>query len=396
MSSPTTALSARQIKDELKRLRQGQALARPSSVLTLSHDLRQALLGNAPQALNADEQVVAVAEILQTTIGRMEEPERLYARVDLNLAEAHSYRTLTERQESLAAELKCASKTVRRHADQALETLALMLATGHPSARPSLTAHASRTRPSDDSWQPTLLEFWGLSKGARVDIVCSEIPEDERPYFASPQDRNYLRYAKFADLDSLIHVRTQLAQLAPSTAVRDFSPSEYFESNTDVLIVIGGPPWNAKYREFLPQLPYYFDPHPLGEDDPLVIPCMDHLTLGPKWTAQQELLEDVAVFTRLTLAQGTRVFLLGGCLTLGVLGAAKCFLLGQQGARNAQYITELIDEQDFVMVTETRRIGGFSDSAELHDTPPLVVLARSRAEPFAVITDNSTRYGGEL
>ena len=39
MSSPTT-LSARQIKDELKRLRQGQALARPSSVLTLSHDLR--------------------------------------------------------------------------------------------------------------------------------------------------------------------------------------------------------------------------------------------------------------------------------------------------------------------------------------------------------------------
>ncbi|WP_327118887.1 hypothetical protein OHB12_11740 [Nocardia sp. NBC_01730] len=37
---------------------------------------------------------------------------------------------------------------------------------------------------------------------ARVDIVGSEIPASECPDYASPSDRNYLRYAKFADLDT--------------------------------------------------------------------------------------------------------------------------------------------------------------------------------------------------
>jgi len=103
----------------------------------------------------------------------------------------------------------------------------------------------------------------------------------------------------------------------------------------DTLVVNGGPPWNAQYRRFLPQLPYYFAPHPLGEDDPLVVPQLGELTIGPRWTRQGELLEDLAVFTRLTLAGTTTVFLLAGCLTLGVLGAARCFLQAEHGAGNA-------------------------------------------------------------
>src|SRR5439155_5995245 len=94
--------------------------------------------------------------------------------------------------------------------------------------------------------------FWGLSDTSRVDIVCSEIPEGERPEFASPHHRNYLRYAKFADLDSLFYVRTRLTQACPGVTIRDFSPSEHYDVDTDRLVVIGGPRWNAKYREFLP------------------------------------------------------------------------------------------------------------------------------------------------
>lgn len=47
----------------------------------------------------------------------------------------------------------------------------------------------------------------------------SGTPRDGRKY-ASPTDRNYLRYAKFADLDTLIYLRTRFAQLAPSVTVR--------------------------------------------------------------------------------------------------------------------------------------------------------------------------------
>lgn len=253
---------------------------------------------------------------------------------------------------------------------------------------PPVPRQATALAPSWDD----LRAFWRLSDGAGVDIVCSEIPESERPEYAAPSDRNYLRYAKFADLDTLIYLRSRFAQLALTATIRDFAPSEYYDTHADVLVVVGGPPWNAKYREFLPQLPFYFAPHPLGEDDPLVVPGLDGLTLGPHWTERHELLEDLAVFTRLTLAAGTTVFLLGGCLTLGVLGAARCLLEGERGARSARQITELVGDADFVLVTEARRVGGITDVADLSTVPPLLLLARRNNEPFTAVVDNTDRY----
>jgi hypothetical protein len=397
----TTALvvSLPQVKEELKRLRQGQGLAHPAAVLGLSPQLRAAI----SRDLGADpaDDVVRLVAAIRCAIEDLGEHERLYAQVDFNLTADHTYPTLSARQESLASVLRCTSKTVRRHADKALDTLALILvttqhnllaaATGARDERPTRPREPAESA-HEEKWHDHLRDFWGLSADSRVDIVCSEIPEDERPYFASPQDRNYLRYAKFADLDSLIYVRTRISQLFPSVAVRDFSPSEYFGADTDALIVIGGPPWNAKYREFMPQLPFYFESHPLGEDDPLIVPLLGNLSLGPCWTPDSELLQDVAVFTRLTLAQGTRVFLLAGCLTLGVLGAAKCFLQGSRGADNARYMSENVGDQDFVLISEVRRIGGIADMADLTSSKPLGLLVRRANDPFTVVSHNKDRY----
>lgn len=173
--------------------------------------------------------------------------------------------------------------------------------------------------------------------------------------------------------------------------MRDFTPSEYHNTESDALVVIGGPPWNAQYRRFLPHLPYYFAPHPLGADDPLVIPQLDDLTMGPRWSPEGELLEDLAVFTRLTLA-GTTVYLLAGCLTLGVLGAARCFLHAEHGADNADYITDLVGDADFVLVTEVRRVGYISDVIDFAVVPPLLLLARHNNVPFRIHVNNVDRY----
>ena len=187
-------------------------------------------------------------------------------------------------------------------------------------------------------------------------------------------------------------MRTHLTQACPVLNIRDFSPSEYFDTSADRLIVIGGPPWNAKFREFLPQLPFYFEPHPLGEDDPLVVPRMNGRKLGPRWSPKSELLEDIAVFVRLNLSQGTTVFLLAGCLTLGVLGAAHAFLHGERGARNAAYIAGLVANRDFVLIAETRRVGGITDVADLATAGPLLLLAREPGGQFDVLADNTQRY----
>jgi len=396
------SLSVDEVKESLKRLRQGPGLARPTALLAvLPGPLLIRLAGGAvSEPASAQEVTVAVAAFRRAVQG-LSDDERLYVEVDFNLAVAHRYPTLTERQESLARHQKCAAKTVRRRADRALDTLAyLLLTTGTPpvtpTAGPSETISALHPNGSPGEQaaygDEDLRTFWRLSHGARVDIVCSEIPEDERPEYAAPTDRNYLRYAKFADLDTLIYLRTRVAQLAPTVTIRDFAPSEYYDTQADVLVVVGGPPWNAKYREFLPRLPFFFEPHPLGEDDPLVVPGLDRLVLGPRWTEHQELLEDLAVFTRLTLAQGTTVFLLGGCLTLGVLGAARCLLEADRGARSSRYITDQVGDADFVLVTEARRVGGLTDVADLSRVGPLLLLARANNEPFAVHLDNSARY----
>ena len=390
MVSSPEALPIEHVEAELKRLRQGEGLAHPANVLKLSPQLRSVLTSGG--TADSDSDVMLIVTMLRRVIDRLAAPERLYARVDFNLDADHGHQTLTDRQESLARRIGCAGKTVRRRADRALQTIALLLVTDEMDlSDASASGHLTDDYPPAD-WRVTLRRFWRLTPGCGIDIICSEIPDGERPYFASPADRNYLRYAKFADLDSLIFVKTHLVATASDIAVRDFSPSEYYDTGAERLVVIGGPPWNAKYREFLPQLPYHFEPHPLGEDDPLVIPLLDDLAIGPRWTPRNELLQDVAVFTRLTLAQGTTVFLLAGCLTLGVLGAAKCFLQGRNGARNADYIDACVGGRDFVLVTEVRRVGGITDMADLTNRAPLAVLAREDSDDFSVIVDNTKRY----
>ncbi|MGH3502339.1 MAG: hypothetical protein ACRDQA_15845, partial [Nocardioidaceae bacterium] len=123
-------------------------------------------------------------------------------------------------------------------------------------------------------------------------------------------------------------------------------------------------------------------------------PDLDGLTLGPRWTPRQELLEDLAVFTRLTLAQGTTVFLLGGCLTLGVLGSARCLLDVERGPNNVRYVTEQVGGDDFVLVTEARRVGGITDVADLTAINPLLLLSRANNAPFVAMIDNTKRYLG--
>ena len=114
---------------------------------------------------------------------------------------------------------------------------------------------------------------------------------------------------------------------------------------------------------------------------------------GPRWTRSRELLTDVAVIVRLTLARGTRVFLAAGCLTLGVLGAAMYFLEGERGAANSGYVDELVGGRDFVLVAEVTRIGDITDVADLSVTGPMLLLARNSKGAFDVMVDGTDGKG---
>ncbi|MBV9163781.1 MAG: hypothetical protein JO281_20025 [Pseudonocardiales bacterium] len=374
--------SIEQIRAELECLRRGPALGHPGVVRILSPPLQDLLLASQGSLTGQAQDVPRMVAALRRAIDALAQHERLHAQVEFNLLGEHSYPTLGQRQESLAALLGCTAKTVRRSASRALDTLAMLIATGTypapPHSTPSGTDQQARQHVA-------LAEFWGLTDTSRVDIVCSELPTDTRSPVATPGDPYFMRYGQFADLDALFYLRVRLARLFPQASIHDFVPSEYYDAGAGTLIVIGSPTWNSKHREFQPHLPIRF--HTGGDDPGLVVPGADDHLLRPTRTAHGHLLADLSMVTRLTLA-GTTVFLLSGCLALGTFGAAKCFLRDPRGAGNARYLTDLVGDRDFVLITETHRIGGITDTPDFTTTPPLLILTSSGHNPFQAVIDN--------
>ncbi len=383
-------LSPEDVRAELLRLRQGPALGHPGVVTALSEALRALLLTRQPPLSHAASDTTRLVAALRRVIDALTPHERRYAAADFNLLPQHSWPTLTERQKSLARVLGCSAKTVRRHAEQALDTLALLISDGSylaekpppaddlPAATTTAVAPGNGTGP-----------FFGITGDAsRVDVICSALPAADRTW-QRPSDPLYSRYAGFADLDALFYVRVHLAQAFPAATIRDFHPGEYYNAEPDSLIILGAPERNIALSEFGPHLPYRFIPPP---DPAITLPGHGDVRLAPLWAPEGELLADLTVITRLTLDQGTTVILLGGCLTLGVLGAAKCLLNGVRGRRNTEYLDHLATGGDFVAVAATRKVGGITDTPDLTATEPLFLLTRDGASGFTTRVDNTARY----
>jgi hypothetical protein len=116
----SSSLSVDEVKDGLKRLRQGHGLARPTALLTtLTDSVRTYLANGAVFEPGSVDEVNLLVAVLRRAMEGLADDERLYVEVDFNLVAEHRYPTLTDRQESLARLQKCAGKTV----EQCLESV---------------------------------------------------------------------------------------------------------------------------------------------------------------------------------------------------------------------------------------------------------------------------------
>ncbi|NJP82917.1 hypothetical protein HCK01_37590, partial [Streptomyces sp. AA8] len=84
----------------------------------------------------------------------------------------------------------------------------------------------------------------------------------------------------------------------------------------------------------------------------------------------------------------------GGCLALGVLGAAKCLLNGERGRRNTAYLNSLAPDGDFIVVSATHKIGGITGTPDFTAVEPLLLLTRDTAGGFTTRLDNTTHHNG--
>lgn len=378
MTTPAPRLSPDQIRAELRRLRHGEALAHPSVVRYLSAPMQQLLLASQGSLTGQAEDVLRMVAALRRAIDALSPGERLHAQVEFNLLGEHHYPTLGQRQESLATVLGCTVKTVRRSAGRALDTLAILIATGdYPSPPRGVPATVGG---SDEQAHrhAELAQFWRLRDTSRVDVVCSELPVEQRATTAQPGHPRYMRYGQFADLDALFYVRCRLARTFPLVTVHDFAPSEHYDADADTLVVIGAPEWNSKHNDFLPDVPIRYL---TGPDGPQVVITSGSGRVLPARVTNGRVVCDLTVVSRLTIGN-TTVFLLAGCLNLGTLGAAKSVLHEVRGPANARYVTDRVGDQDFILVTETHRIGSITDTPDLSEVPPLVLLSRAGHAPF--------------
>jgi hypothetical protein len=384
MTASAPGLTTELIHAELRTLRRGEALAHPGVVRSLSNEMQQLLLASQGSLTGQAEEIPRMVAALRRAIDALSPTERLHAQVEFGLLGEHDFPTLGRRQESLAAVLGCTVKTVRRTAGRALDTLAMVIATGDYPSPPRRVPATSGGMDEQGRRHADLARFWGIRAASRVDMVCSELPIDQRAATAQPGHLRYMRYGQFADLDALVYARVRLARTFPDATVHDFAPSEHYDADADTVLVLGPPDWNSKHREFLPDLPVRFL---TGPDGPQIVITSGAGRVFPARITHGRVVSDLTMVSRLTIGH-TTVFLLAGCLSLGTSGSAKCFLHEVRGPTNARYVTDRVGDQDFILVAETHRIGSITDTPDLSITPPLVLLTRTGHETFRPVPEH--------
>jgi len=204
-------------------------------------------------------------------------------------------------------------------------------------------------------------EFWGLDPSDQIDIICSEIPSELLQNYANIKDQNYLRYAKFADLDTLIYLKSNISKLYPACNVNDF----FREQSVDDIshrqqFIIGGPSWNSMYKNYQDELPFSFEENESGENGPLCF-IKDGTKLLPYWKNDDKLNHVISVYTRL-FNNRSIIHLLSGYSTFGVLGSAKAFFDSNIALDNIKWLKEakVKFDRNFSIIFSTKVNGTFS------------------------------------
>lgn len=227
--------------------------------------------------------------------------------------------------------------------------------------------------------------FWGLRGETVVHLVCPEIPEEDRIKYADFNQRDYLRLAKYADIDTLYHLKSFLALHFPEVHCVECTSNELpLSAYTETLLVIGGIAWNKVTADMSNRirLPWVLRDGGADNDDPLedIRTGKRHLpVLGEDGNLQQ----DLGVFVRVPNPANRRrhLFIINGIRTYGVLGAAKCFTAEGEGSENCSIVMKKLgDTPRFAAVFHVPVINQFVTVPNLTTEDTLIDLLEYTAQ----------------
>ena len=207
--------------------------------------------------------------------------------------------------------------------------------------------------------------IWHHNRDDKVFVVAPEIPPDELTEYARPDSPNYVRLARYGDLDAFFEIYVALTRLG----YRNLSHRSAQEQGIGMarnLVLIGGPAWNSVTRSFLHLLNLPIKQHlrPAGEpdyfttsDDIQARPTVIH---GPD--DGEQVVEDVGLFVRAANPTNpeTDVTICSGVYTHGVLGAVHLFTNPRVAADNADMIRDRLGRQttSFAVLFSVKVVNG--------------------------------------
>ncbi len=192
-------------------------------------------------------------------------------------------------------------------------------------------------------------ELWGLRADQSVTLVFPELPEHERPKFASASNPDHIRLHRFADLDSLFELKAFFTRQFPGISVQEFTWQDVPDSALiEDIIVVGGIAYNPFMADAMDRLdsPFRQLAAPAGEPDALVARSSNE-EYRPEHSAGGSVTADFGFFAKAPnpFNRDRSMVLINGVLTHGVLGAAKCFSDLEAGPRNCESVLDTLDNR---------------------------------------------------
>jgi len=216
--------------------------------------------------------------------------------------------------------------------------------------------------------------LWGLEDENTIYVVCSERPESERPVYTTstmkviqkyvteipesersdyvtPNAKDFVRLAKFADVETLFLLKAFLGRYFPNLQVFECTCSDMpHEANAANRVSVGGIAWNRLTAQITRgvNLPFVQRDGGAGNPDP-IDDIRNESRYLPIITKDGTVHEDIGYFVRVPNPINRKKLLcvVNGILTFGVLGVARCFTEGIQGAGNCSHILEQMGKNPY-------------------------------------------------
>lgn len=208
---------------------------------------------------------------------------------------------------------------------------------------------------------------WQFTDLGPVTIVCTELPEKERPGLARPDQPNYTELLSYGDLDSMVELFGHVRSENPSMHVAFKTvPRVTPDDLSSHVTIIGGIAWNPVTARLLnlARLPVTQREHrdvPFGE---IFVAQGDdgEREFLPEWSGPHTGVpeQDVGLLARLPnpLNSSRTLTMCNGIHSRGVYGAVRSLTDAQLRDSNERYIADNFPDQKFCILMRVQIIEG--------------------------------------